>query len=401
MNHASIIWFVLDRTHSENAVALLVTTITLPSLFFLPLSGVLIDRLDRRYITMTLDGARGLAVMSVAILALTGHIALWHVYAMGVVLGLGAFMFWPNMAALTQELVEPQDMVPLNALVIGTAQGGWMIAGAAVGFLYQKIGLGGVLFLDASTYIISVFLMLQLRKGKHLVHSETAPLTASHFNRDFVAGLRYVASETRVMILGMIGALFMAAMMSQNVLTAPFSLKVLHAGAPGYGFCNAGWSLGAIAASTFAGTIMRSGSGQLWVLAGSLFLAAISCGAAPHFAILVVGVALYFVMGAGRGMAGVGVNSALMQVVPKQLMGRTQNVINFTGIVMQLILTMGVGWLAEHTTLIAGFYAVASFYLVAAILAVTVAQSSGPLVPPDLRTIVEPLTPSLESAAEF
>jgi MFS family permease len=401
LNHASIIWFVLDRTHSEKSVALLVSTITLPSLFLLPLSGVLIDRLDRRYITMVLDGARGLAVMCVAILALSGHIALWHVYAMGVVLGLGAFMFWPNMAALTQELVEPADMVPLNALVTSTAQGGWMIAGAAVGFLYQRIGLGGVLFLDASTYVISVLLMLPLRKGKHLVHDETAPLTASHFNRDFIAGLRYVGSEGRVMILGMIAAMFMAAMMSQNVLTAPFSLKILNAGAPGFGFCNAGWSLGAIASSALVGTFMRSGSGQLWVLAASLILAALSCGLAPHFAILAVGVALYFVMGAGRGMAGVGVNSALMQVVPKQLMGRTQNVINFIGILMQLMLTMGVGWLAEHVTLIAGFYAVASFYFIAGLLALIVARSSGPIVPPDLRAIIEPLTPALEGAAEF
>ena len=146
---------------------------------------------------------------------------------------------------------------------------------------------------------------------------------------------------------------------------------------------------------------MRSGSGQLWVLAASLMLAAVSCGMAPHFAVLAVGVALYFVMGAGRGMAGVGVNSALMHLVPKQLMGRTQNVINFTGIVMQLMLTMGVGWLAEHVTLIAGFYAVGSFYFVAGLLAVIVARDSGPEIPPDLQAIVGPLTPALEGAAEF
>lgn len=402
LNHASIIWFVLDRTHSENAVALLVTTITLPSLFFMPFTGVLIDRLDRRYITMALDGLRGLAVMVVAVLALTGHIALWHIYAMGVALGIGAFMFWPNMAALTQELVEQQDMVPLNALVLGTAQSGWMVAGAAVGFLYQKIGLGGVLLIDASTYVISVLLMLRLRQGTHLVHDDKSSLTISQFNRDFIAGMRYVVSDARVMLLGLIGAMFMAAMMSQNVLTAPFSMKILKAGAPGFGFCNAGWSLGAIASSTFAGTLMSSGAGQLWVLAGSLLLAAISCASAPHYAVLAFGVSMYFVMGAGRGMAGVGVNSALMQVVPKQLMGRTQNVINFTGIVLQLALTMVVGWLAEHWTLIAGFHAVASFYLVAGVLAVVVARGgSGSTVPPNMQVITRPLTPALESAAEF
>ena len=109
-------------------------------------------------------------------------------------------------------------------------------------------------------------------------------------------------------------------------------------------------------------------------LSASLILAAISCGLVPHFAFLAVGVSLYFVMGAGRGMAGVGVNSALMEVVPKHLMGRTQNVMNFTGILMQLALTMAVGWMAEHWTLASGFHLVASLYLVAGLLAWVVAR---------------------------
>lgn len=374
LSHAALIWFVLERTHSEKAIAWLISAITMPSLLLLPLSGVLIDRLDRRYITIFLDVWRGLAVALVATLAVTGQIQLWHVYAMGVVLGLGAFMFWPNMAALTQELVEKEHMVPLNAMVMSTAQGGWMIAGAVVGFLYARIGFGGCLFLDASTYLISVLLMTSLRTGQHLVRQDGEPLQASHFHRDFREGLRYMASDARVMILSMVGAMFMAAMMSQNVLTAPLSQKILQAGPRGFGFLNAGWSLGAIAVSALAGTLMRSSSSHLWMLSGALVLAAISCGLAPHFAILAIGVGFYVIMGAGRGMAGVGVNSSLMDVVPKQLMGRTQNVMNFTGIVLQLILTMAVGWMAEHWTIVSGFHLIASFYLVAGLLALLVAR---------------------------
>src|ERR1035438_9956513 len=309
LNHASIIWFVLQKTHSEQAVALLVTTITLPSLFFLPFSGVIIDRMDRRYVTMTLDILRGAAVATVAALAFTGRVQLWHIYAMGVVLGLGAFMFWPNMQALTQELVEARDVVPLNALVQGTAQGGWMIAGAAVGFLYQRIGLGGTLTMDATSYVVSVLLMLRLRKGVHLVHNEKTALSLGQFNRDFIAGLRYVASQTRVLILGTVAALFTAAMMSQNVLTAPYSDKILKAGAVGFGYCNAGWSLGAILVSILAGTIFRHSSGHLWVLSVSLILSGVACAVLPHYAVLAFGVAGYVVMGSGRDMAGVGIRS--------------------------------------------------------------------------------------------
>jgi len=116
----------------------------------------------------------------------------------------------------------------------------------------------------------------------------------------------------------------------------------------------------------------------LSLVAGSLILAALACIALPHFAILAVGVALYFVMGAGRGMAGVGVGSSLMREVPRQLMGRTQNVINFASIALQLVLTMSVGWLCEHVSLAAGFYVLASVYLVAGLLAFIVARQPAP-----------------------
>ncbi len=403
LNHASIIWFVLQKTHSEQAVALLVTAITLPSLFFLPFSGVLIDRLDRRYVSMTLDICRGTSVAIVAALAFMGRAEVWHIYAMGIALGLGAFMFWPNMQALTQEMAEHSDVVPLNALVQGSAQAGWMISGAIVGFLYRRIGLGGTLSMDAASYAFSVFLMFRVRKGKHLVHNERTPLNLGRFNRDFVGGLRYAASNARVMILGIVAALFTAAMMSQNVLTAPFSDKILKAGPEGFGYCAAGWSLGAIFISVVAGTVLSKSSARLWVLSGALVLAGVACVVLPHFAILIVGVAGYVVMGAGRGMAGVGINSVLMHEVPRQLMGRTQNVINFTAIVMQLVLTMACGWLSEHLAIKYGFYAVGSFYFTGGLLAMLVArmpESGARLLAPDAPPpeTLDILMPEVEAA---
>lgn len=384
LNHAAIIWYVLEQTRSEKAVALLVSVITLPSLFVLPFSGVLIDRLDRRYISITLDLVRSAAVATVALLAFSGGIHVWHIYAMGVVLGLGAFVFWPNMAALTQETVTAPDVVALNALVMGGAQAGWMIAGGMVGFLYAHIGLAGVLALDASSYAVSALLFFRLRKGKHLVHQGQAPpLSVRAFNREFAAGARYALAQRRVLIFGAVSALFTAAMMSQNVLTAPLNRYILKSGAAGFGFCNAGWSLGAIISSGLAGTWLRHGRKEVRGLWMALILAGLACTGLPYSPLLAVAVALYFVMGLGRGLAGIAVSSALMYEVPKELMGRTQNVFTFAGIVLQLAMTMAVGWLSEHFSLATGFFVVGGAYLAAGLMAVSVAQEPAPsrLVP--------------------
>ena len=392
MNHAAIIWYVLEQTGSEKMVALLVSVITLPSLFFLPFSGVLIDRLDRRYTSMTLDVVRGVAVAAVALLALAGRVHIWHIYAMGVVLGLGAFMYWSNLAALTQEFVEHGDVVPLNALVMGGAHSGWALAGGVVGFLYQQFGLGGVLALDAASYAISTILMFTLRSGKHLVHHEGIPgatvtdasFSLQVFNRDFLGGIRYAFTHRRVLLLGLVSSLFTAGMMSQQVLTAPLNMKILKTGAVGFGYCNAGWSLGAILLSAYAGTSLRQGGKILTVLWMSLLLGGVACVASPFSGFLAVAVFCYFVMGAGRGIGGIGVSSELMREVPKPLMGRTQNVFTFAGIALQLVLTMGVGWLSERLSLVSGFYLVGCSYFAAGILAWMVTRiPAPPEIPPE------------------
>jgi len=64
MNAAAVIWYILQATHSEVSLGLLVALQTLPSLALLPFTGVLIDREDRRHLMMWLDVARGLVFLS-------------------------------------------------------------------------------------------------------------------------------------------------------------------------------------------------------------------------------------------------------------------------------------------------------------------------------------------------
>ena len=55
MNSAAVIWYILQATHSEVSLAMLIALQTLPSMLLLPFTGVLIDREDRRQLMMWLD----------------------------------------------------------------------------------------------------------------------------------------------------------------------------------------------------------------------------------------------------------------------------------------------------------------------------------------------------------
>jgi MFS family permease len=69
LNFTAVSWYILSATHSTIKVSLQVMVVTLPGLLVPFLGGVLIDRLDRRYLGVLLDIARGLAVLT------TAHIA--------------------------------------------------------------------------------------------------------------------------------------------------------------------------------------------------------------------------------------------------------------------------------------------------------------------------------------
>src|SRR6516225_6317173 len=84
MNTAAVIWYILRVTHSEVSLGMLVALQTIPSMLLLPFTGVLIDREDRRHLMLWLDGARGAIILFIAVLVLTHHVRLWHLYAMNV-----------------------------------------------------------------------------------------------------------------------------------------------------------------------------------------------------------------------------------------------------------------------------------------------------------------------------
>src|SRR3954469_10160477 len=152
MNSAAVTWYVLQATGTEVSLGWLLVLQTLPAMLLMPFSGVVIDREDRRHLVMVLDAARGLVILGVAILAFMHRVHVWQLYAMAVLVATGFWLFWPTVTALVQELTPDTEFIHSNTFLLAGIQGGWLLAGAFVGFMYNHIGLGGVLLIDFCTY---------------------------------------------------------------------------------------------------------------------------------------------------------------------------------------------------------------------------------------------------------
>ena len=376
MNSAAVAWYILKATHSEMALGTFAVLQTLPAMLMLPFTGVVIDREDRRRLVMWLDAIRALIIVIVAILAFRGRVQVWQLYLMNTLVAAGFWMFWPTITALIQELTPEGQFVQSNTFLLAGVQGGFLIAGAIVGFIYDHIGLGGVLTLDVSTYVVSFLCYFAVRKGRHVVISPqelradivAAETQFERFWREMREGLHFLRDHRAVVMLGISWALFLGAMVTGVVVTPSLSDRVFHAGAKGYGWLNAGWGSGAFISALYAPRMIARLGGRR-AIAFSMALLSVCVAFAPISGFFKLAILTYFVMGSARGVGGVAMNTSLMEMVPKHLMGRVQNAFYFAGTFLQLVLALCVGAVAQKVSLVVAFAILGCVYAMSFIAA--------------------------------
>jgi MFS family permease len=374
MNSAAVMWFVLQATHSEVALGMLVVLQTIPSMLMLPFSGVIIDREDRRHLVMLLDAARALIILTVAVLALQGRVQVWHLYLMNTLVQLGFWMFWPTIHALIQELTPPEQYVQSNTFLMAGIQGGFLLSGAVVGFVYNHIHLGGVLLIDFCTYLVSLACYISVRKGRHVVHPPTptqpnAEGPLARYLHEMREGIRYLRPRRDVRLLGYSWSLYLGAMMSTSVVMAPLSDRILHAGAVGFGWIYGGWGMGAFLSALYVPVMIR-GIGARRALQIAMATLMIGMVVIPFSPLLAIAVLVFMTMGSARGVGGIAISSSMMHLVPKHFMGRVQNTFYFAGTALQIVLAFFAGVIAQRVSLTAAFSLLGIVYALAFISSV-------------------------------
>lgn len=392
MNFAGVTWYVLAQTNSPVRVSLVTVLVMLPGLFIPLVGGVLIDRVDRRYLGLALDLARGAIVLGTAALLHAGRAQLWHIYAMVLLLGVGFAIYWSTMNALAQEVIPRNQYVAANSGVLIAIQGGMMTAGSLVGFIYDRTGLAGVLAIDGLTYFVSALCLLLLRHGVVTARAQRETVTESAgeaaleplpavpaqreeslglplaepgmgqaFLKDFQEGIQYLRSQPRVLALGITYACMMAGVVSSNVLVVTLAQDVLHSGARGFGFLEAGWAFGAVSGGLLAGILAD------WFTASLVLVAALCVLAAghplfPYAGYLWVAVGMNALFGVCRACGGVLSQTGIMAIVPRRLMGRTQSAFSLLSTTLQVLMSLTLGFLAQHLSLALAFFVLGLIY---------------------------------------
>ncbi|HEX7298954.1 MAG TPA: MFS transporter [Solirubrobacteraceae bacterium] len=181
-------WQVYLLSNAPSALALVGVTMTIPTIVFLLVGGVVSDRFDRRRIMLAADVTRGLAVGTMAVLSLTGALALWHVAVLVAVYGAGQAFFSPAFDAIVPEVLPAAELPQANALDQFVRPIALRLAGPAIGGLViDALGPGTAFALDAASFAVSAAALLAMVPRARVVAETSASMVD-----DVRTGLRYI-----------------------------------------------------------------------------------------------------------------------------------------------------------------------------------------------------------------
>src|SRR5688572_29374139 len=128
----ALAWWVLEKTGSAETMGLVLVFSIMPSLVFLLIGGVAVDRFPRVMLMLLSDAGRGVVALIVAALAFSGQLQVWHVYIANLFFGFVLAFFQPAYSAIVPQIVPQNDLPSANALTSISANLG-RVAGPALG----------------------------------------------------------------------------------------------------------------------------------------------------------------------------------------------------------------------------------------------------------------------------
>ncbi|WP_433043265.1 MFS transporter [Dactylosporangium sp. CS-033363] len=292
-----------------------------PPLVFGLYAGVLSDRLDRRRIVMAADGLRGVVLVALVVLLVTGHLPV-----AGALVAIGLLTVGEVFADNAAQTIAPM-LVPRDDLVLANArlQAGYItlnnLVGPPIGALLFAAGHAWPFAAESVLVVAGVVLVSRMALPADPAASER-PAGVRHA---VVEGLRWTAGHAAVRTLSLTILIF------NFTFGAAWSVLVLYAqqrlglGPTGFGVFTTLGAVGGLVGTGMYGWLTRR------VSLGNIMRAGLIIETLTHLALAVttspwLAGAIMFVFGAHAFIWGTTSLTVRQRAVPTQLQGRVGSV---------------------------------------------------------------------------
>lgn len=312
-------FLVLSLEDTATALATVAIAFTVSQLALLLPAGAIADRAARRRLLLAADLLRAAALTGIVVIGTVGQLALWQLWGLAAIFGIGNALFGPALEALVPQLLPARLLVGANALEGIARPIAYRMAGPVLGgLLVAGIGPLGALAADAATFLISAGLIARITTTGR---PDGADLPSRSWQR-ILEGFRFTRQAPWLAIMLVAAAIANLCLAGINQVLVPFLIESdLTGSATDYA-----WLLAINGAGFMAGAWYANRRGQLtrttvplyvaWG-AGTALLAGYAPAAAPWQLLPVA-----FVQGVVFAPGGIWWNTLLQVQIPNRLLGR-------------------------------------------------------------------------------
>jgi len=253
-------WMMTSLSSSENMIALVQASTSLPIMLFSLISGALADSFDRRRIMISAQFLMLVASVMLTVFAWLGWLSPWLLLFFTFMIGCGTALNNPSWQASVGEMVPREDLpaaVTLNSVgfnitrSVGPAIGGAIVAaaGAAAAFLVNSL-----------SYFALIYALMQWK-----LPAPTSQLPREHLGAAISSGMRYVAMSPNIGKVLVRGFLFGLSASAILALMPVVARDLVQGGALTYGVMLGAFGLGAIGGALISARLREALSSE-WIV---------------------------------------------------------------------------------------------------------------------------------------
>ena len=346
LNLIAVSWMVLEKTGSEYALGKIMAAATMPGLILAVFAGVIIDKVNRKWLLVFLDIFRMFVVIGFLYVLSYNQFQITFLYPVALMMGLGNSLFWPTAQAFVQELVDKEEYFNANKLLSASYQVGSIFGAGVGGFIVHIYNPLIALWINAFTYAISAILI------------SLAPFERENFQtfekklfNSILKGFSYLKTRMDILILGVTTILSDVAIWgSMSVLTIAISKEIFQKGSLGYGIMDGLYGIGALISTIVVGYLV-SKIGNANYLLICYVVASVMCLITPIMPNIYLAGIVYLVIGLHNNAARIIVRTIFMENIPNNIMGRVQTIFGVYTRTMVILSSLYAGWLIEYKSL--------------------------------------------------
>jgi len=343
MQQIAMGWLVYRLTDSAWMLGLVGFAGQIPALLLMSFAGVLADRWDCRRILLITQSLAMVQAATVAALALTGVIQVWHIAILAAFLGsVNAFDMPTRHTFLIQMVEEKNDLpsgIALHSSMFNSAR---LIGPSIAGLIVAAWNEGGCFLLNAVSYLGVLAALFAIR-----VPGRPADETHPSVFEGLKDGVRYVLRTAPIKAVLALIAMLSFVGMPYQVLMPIFARDVLHGGAHTFGFLVASSAAGSIVGAIYLAS-RRNALGLERVIPVGLACFSLAVIGFASSRVLWLSMGLLVCAGCGMMVVFASSNTLIQTVVDDSRRGRVMSLYTLSFMGMGPFGVLLAGTLAQH-----------------------------------------------------